>query len=116
MIALNWTREERLRLVLAASGRGDAAERDRLVRAAGRISRSFPDHAPYARAVEELALMTFIELLDEAASSSGGAGESMAPASEAEGSPPTRGGRPGSVGRSLLLLRLFIDFEPPSLY
>ena len=61
------TPEERFRLILAASGRGDEAEAARLVNAGGRITLSMQDHAPYARAFDELALMIFIELLDDAA-------------------------------------------------
>jgi hypothetical protein len=62
------TPQERFRLILAASGRGDEAERDRLTNAGGRITLSMPVHAPYAQAFNELSLMTFIELLEEAAS------------------------------------------------
>lgn len=61
------TPEERFRLVLAASGRGDEAERDRLVRAGGKLVLSFPDHAPFAQALLELSYLTFMELLDAAA-------------------------------------------------
>lgn len=62
------TPEERFRLILAASGRGDEAERDRLGHAGGRITLSMPDHAPYAQAFNDVSLLTFMELLDEAAS------------------------------------------------
>jgi hypothetical protein len=61
------TPEERFRLILAASGRGDEAEAARLVNAGGRITLSMPDHAPFAEAFNDLALLTFIELVDEAA-------------------------------------------------
>jgi hypothetical protein len=61
------TPEERFRLILAASGRGDDLERDRLGRAGKRITLSMEDHAPYAHAFDELALMTFLDLLDHAA-------------------------------------------------
>ena len=61
------TPEERFRLILAASGRGDEAEAARLVNAGGRITLSMPDHAPFAQAFNDLALLTFIELVDEAA-------------------------------------------------
>jgi hypothetical protein len=61
------TPEERFRLILAASGRGDEAERTRLTNAGGRIALSMQDHAPYAHAFNDLALLTFIRLLDEAA-------------------------------------------------
>ena len=62
------TPEERFRLILAASGRGDEAERDRLAHAGGRITLSMPEHAPYAQAFNDVSLLTFMELLDEAAS------------------------------------------------
>jgi hypothetical protein len=61
------TPEERFRLILAAGGRGDEAERDRLARAGGRLTLTFPEHAPYAQAFNELAFLVYIELLDEAA-------------------------------------------------
>ncbi len=61
------TPEERFRLILAASARGDEAERDRLVRMGDRITLSMPQHAPYAHALEELSWLTFVELLEEAA-------------------------------------------------
>src|SRR5713226_7589325 len=61
------TPEERFRLILAASGRGDEAEAARLANAGGRITLSMPDHAPFAQAFNDLALLTFIELVDEAA-------------------------------------------------
>jgi hypothetical protein len=59
--------EERFRLILAASGRGDEAERDRLIRAGGRITLSMSDHAPYVDALNALAMHVFIDLLEEAA-------------------------------------------------
>jgi hypothetical protein len=61
------TPEERFRLILAASGRGDDTERDRLAHGGGKITLSLPDHAPYAQAFNDLAFLTFIELLEEAA-------------------------------------------------
>jgi hypothetical protein len=61
------TPEERFRLILAAGGRGDEAERDRLANAAKRITFSAQDFRPYANAFDELALLVFIELLEEAA-------------------------------------------------
>ena len=60
------TPEERFRLILAASGRGDEAEADRLANAGERRTLSMPDHSPYAHAFNELSLLTFIELLDDA--------------------------------------------------
>ncbi len=60
------TAEERFRLILAASGRGDEAERDRLARAAERITISMQDHAPYAHAFDDLTRLIFIELLEDA--------------------------------------------------
>src|SRR5690348_15556891 len=60
------TPEERFRLILAASGRGDEAERDRLVNAGERVALAMPDHAPFALAFYEVALLTYIELMDAA--------------------------------------------------
>jgi len=61
------TPEERFRLILAATGRGDGAERDRLIRAGGRTTLSMSDHAPYVEAFNSLAMHVFIDLLEEAA-------------------------------------------------
>ncbi len=61
------TPEERFRLIVAAGARGDKAEQERLVRAGRRLTFSMQDHAPYAHAFHELALMVFSELLEEAA-------------------------------------------------
>ena len=60
------TPEERFRLILAASGRGDEVERARLRNAGGRIALSVQDHAPYAHAFEELALHVFMQVLEDA--------------------------------------------------
>jgi hypothetical protein len=54
-------------LILAASGRGDEAERERLVNAGGRITLSMRDHSPYVHSFNELNLLVFVELLEEAA-------------------------------------------------
>jgi hypothetical protein len=61
------TPEERFRLILAAAGRGDEAERDRLANAGQRITYTMSDHSPYARAFGELADLVFMELLEDAA-------------------------------------------------
>src|SRR5262245_57248390 len=61
------TAEERFRLILAAGARGDEAERDRLINTGQRIALSTQDHAPYARAFDELSLLIFIELQEEVA-------------------------------------------------
>ena len=61
------TPEERFRLVLVASERNDEAEKERLVRYGKQITRTMSDHSPYAYAFYELAILTFIELLTEAA-------------------------------------------------
>jgi hypothetical protein len=61
------TPEERFRLILAASARGDEAERDLLVNAGERVTLAMPDHAPYAHAFQEIALLVFIELFEAAA-------------------------------------------------
>jgi hypothetical protein len=61
------TPEERFRLILAASERGDESERTRLVSTAPRITLTMPDHSPFAHAFHELSLLIFVELLDTAA-------------------------------------------------
>ena len=61
------TPAERFRLILAASGRGDDAKHDRLVTSCRRITLSMPDHAPYAEALQEMAHLLFIELVEDAA-------------------------------------------------
>jgi hypothetical protein len=52
------TPEERFRLIMAASDRGDEAETERLTNAAKPVAFSKPDHAPYAHAFEDVLLMT----------------------------------------------------------
>ncbi len=91
------TPEERFRLILAASGRGDEAERDRLKNAGGRITLSLQDHAPYAQAFGDLALLIFIELLEEAASYQ--EGFLMAPTTPATTSAPMRPKKKATTGR-----------------
>ena len=59
--------QERFALILAAGGRGDEAEQVRLVNAGGRISLTMSDHLPYAQAFDELATLTFVELVEDAA-------------------------------------------------
>ena len=61
------TPEERFRLILAARGRGDEADRDRLANAGKRITFSASDYSPYAHAFDELALLIYVELLEQAA-------------------------------------------------
>jgi hypothetical protein len=60
------TPEERWRLIVAASSRGDEVERDCLVRTGSRITLSMRDHAPYAHAFDEAADLMFIVLLEDA--------------------------------------------------
>jgi hypothetical protein len=60
------TPEERFRLILAATGRGDEAERERLARTGERITLRMPNHYPYAHAFGEVATLVFVELLEEA--------------------------------------------------
>jgi hypothetical protein len=60
------TPEERFRLILAASARGDDTERDRLAGGAGRIALSMSDHAPFVLAFHDMAASTFMELVDDA--------------------------------------------------
>jgi hypothetical protein len=59
--------EERFRLILAASARGDEIEGDRLRSASRRFTLSMPDHCPYHDAFGLLALLVFIEILEVAA-------------------------------------------------
>jgi hypothetical protein len=51
--------EERFRLILAAGARGDEAERDRLRHSGERITLRMEDHAPWAHAFDELAMIEF---------------------------------------------------------
>jgi hypothetical protein len=59
--------EERFRLIVAANERGDEAESQRLTRTAKRCTFSNMDYSPFAHALHDLAILTFLELLDEAA-------------------------------------------------
>jgi hypothetical protein len=59
--------EERFKLILAAGARGDEAERLRLLQTGGTITLTSADHSPYARAFEELATLTYIELMEDVA-------------------------------------------------
>ena len=61
------TAEERFRLIIAAVGRCDDTEQDRLIRAGSRITCSMPDSAPYSYAFNTLAPHVFIDLLEETA-------------------------------------------------
>src|SRR5450755_401504 len=58
--------EERFRLIVAAHGRGDEAERERLKNASKRITFSNVDYAPYGHALQELALLVLLTLVEEA--------------------------------------------------
>jgi hypothetical protein len=59
--------EERFRLIVAASDRGDEAERERLMNASKRITFSNVDYSPFAQALQELATLVFLDLVEEAA-------------------------------------------------
>lgn len=61
------TAEERFRLIVAASARGDKVERERLMNAGERHVLALKDHVPYSLAFDELSQLIFIELLEEAA-------------------------------------------------
>jgi hypothetical protein len=61
------TPEERFRLILAANGRGDKAERDRLAGVGNRINISMQDHGPFAQAFNDVSRFAFIEVLDYSA-------------------------------------------------
>lgn len=58
--------EERFRLILAASGRNDATEREQLVNSGHVKNLALSDHWPYAQAFTEIATFVFMELLEEA--------------------------------------------------
>lgn len=126
-IYLLLTLEERFRLILAAGGRNDSAERERLVRTGQRLTVVMPDHAPYAHAFSEICHQTYVELLANAAAyldaltfESGGhaeAGSAVAFAgNEAEQASKTtdqksgEGGRRSAEGR-LIDLALAVGFE-----
>jgi hypothetical protein len=59
--------EERFRLIVAAGDRGDDAEQKRLSNASKRISFSNVDYSPFAQALQELAILIYLELVEEAA-------------------------------------------------
>jgi hypothetical protein len=61
------TAEERFRLILGAGARGDKAEQGRLTAAGRCLTLTMQDHAPFAQAYYELALLTYIDLLESAA-------------------------------------------------
>lgn len=61
------TPRERLPLILAASGRGDEVERDRLTRSAPRVLWRVTDYFGRALAFREVADIHFMEMLDLAA-------------------------------------------------
>jgi hypothetical protein len=58
--------EERFRLIVAAHDRGDEAEREKLKNASKRITFSNVDYAPYGHALQELALLALLTLVEEA--------------------------------------------------
>jgi hypothetical protein len=58
------TAEERFRLIMAAKGRGDEAERDRLVRSAPRHSYHMWHHEPYCDAFQELSTLIFLDIVE----------------------------------------------------
>ncbi len=61
------TAEERFKLILAASARGDEAERTRIGNAGPLMTLEAPDHYPFANAFAELGRLIFIELVEDAA-------------------------------------------------
>ncbi|HTU24919.1 MAG TPA: hypothetical protein VMF30_05955 [Pirellulales bacterium] len=60
--------EERFKLILSASARGDAQERDRLVGSSKAIELRMRDYTPWAEAFTQLAFVTYMELMDAAVS------------------------------------------------
>lgn len=61
------TPDERWRLILSASERGDEIERERLSRSGDRLRLALPNYFHLAQTFLELGFLTFIELADEAA-------------------------------------------------
>ena len=61
------TPEERFKLIVAAGDRGDEAEQKRLSNASKRITLSTVDYSPFADALQELAIVVFLDLVEEAA-------------------------------------------------
>jgi len=61
------TSEERFRLLVAAEGRGDESERERLSDTGGEVTRTLPDHAAQALAFAESALLAALATAEEAA-------------------------------------------------
>ena len=61
------TPEERFRLIVAAGARGDQAEHTRLVSSSRPLTLRMSDHGPYGRAFHLVALVVFIDLLEQAA-------------------------------------------------
>jgi hypothetical protein len=59
--------EERFRLIVAAGDRGDETEREKLRSASKRITFSNVDYSPFAQALQELAILIFLELVEDAA-------------------------------------------------
>jgi hypothetical protein len=59
--------EERFRLIVAAGDRGDEAEQQRLSNASKIITFSNVDYSPFTQALRELAILTFLDLVEEAA-------------------------------------------------
>ena len=63
-----WLRpEERFRLIMAASSRRDELERSRLTSSAPRFTMTVADHAPWSQALSDVALLVYIEMLEEVA-------------------------------------------------
>jgi hypothetical protein len=60
------TPKERFQLIVAAGARGDTVEQDRLKSAGERRTYTAPDYAPWSHAFEEVAMLIFLELLDDA--------------------------------------------------
>jgi hypothetical protein len=57
--------EERFRLIVAASDRGDETERERLESVSERITFFNLDYSPYAQALQEFATLEFLVLVEE---------------------------------------------------
>ena len=61
--------DERFRLILAASGRHDDVEQQKLISSGRRIEHSVQDHSPYAHAFDEICKIAYLGLLEAVACS-----------------------------------------------
>jgi hypothetical protein len=96
---------ERFKLVVAAEGRGDDAETDRLINSAEKLSLVASDCLPYWNAWHMLAVLIFVEVTDAAASY-----HDAAKACDLPYMSDTKKKDRRTIGRRLLQARLAIGF------